>query len=246
MAFLSNPARGVFARDGSVNSDRFDNQLALLDAQRQAAGRKSYFRAFDLQPYDFAPVFTMGYFKKCGRELRPGKAGPVLSAEFPGHVPVGTAGRQWDQFRDPHQPGHDPGSPGPAQRLPGRLPARAGRQQPFLAHGLPGRVELFPAHGKPPEPVPGLFPGPRAHGPGFRGHGPQQQPDPGKPLARPGMGPAHGEHRAQDHPRASRRQAGGRRRRADLDLPGRCRGPGQGLWAGQRMLPAENRAPQSR
>ncbi len=33
LAFLSHPGKGVFAKDGSVNSDRFDNQLAVMDTR---------------------------------------------------------------------------------------------------------------------------------------------------------------------------------------------------------------------
>ena len=66
LVFLSNPGKGAFARDGSVNSDRFDNQLAVLGADGRLLGRKSYSAAFDLQAYDFAPVFAASAFAKSG------------------------------------------------------------------------------------------------------------------------------------------------------------------------------------
>jgi tRNA A-37 threonylcarbamoyl transferase component Bud32/tetratricopeptide (TPR) repeat protein len=66
LVFLSHPGKGVFARDGSVNSDRFDNRLAVLDAQGRLIGQEPYGKAFDLQPYDFAPVYTMSGYREVG------------------------------------------------------------------------------------------------------------------------------------------------------------------------------------
>ncbi|MCU0237301.1 MAG: protein kinase [Acidobacteria bacterium] len=70
LAFLSHPGKGVFARDGSVNSDRFDNQLAVLGADGRLLERKSYSAAFELRAYDFAPVFTNGVFIESGTGTR--------------------------------------------------------------------------------------------------------------------------------------------------------------------------------
>lgn len=66
LAFLSHPGKGVFAKDGSVNSERFDNQMAVLDPRGGLIGQGAYSKIFDLQPYDFAPVFTMSDFKELG------------------------------------------------------------------------------------------------------------------------------------------------------------------------------------
>ena len=66
LVFLSHPGKGVFARDGSVNSDRFDNQLGVIDANGKLLGRESYTRALDLQSYDFASVFSNGVFMEWG------------------------------------------------------------------------------------------------------------------------------------------------------------------------------------
>jgi tetratricopeptide (TPR) repeat protein len=75
LVFLSHPGRGVFAKDGSVDSDRFDNRLAILDKRGMLLGQKSYAKAFDLRPYDFAPVFTMSGY----REVGTGSGGENLS-----------------------------------------------------------------------------------------------------------------------------------------------------------------------
>gem|GEM_PF-3734048 len=66
LIFLSHPGKGVFARDGSVNSDRFDNQLAVLGANGRLLDKKSYSAAFELQAYDFAPMFTNGALVESG------------------------------------------------------------------------------------------------------------------------------------------------------------------------------------
>ena len=60
------PRQGVFAKDGSVNSDRFDNQLAVLGPRGELIGQGAYGKIFELRPYDFAPVFTMSDFKEMG------------------------------------------------------------------------------------------------------------------------------------------------------------------------------------
>ncbi len=66
MVFLSHPANGIFAGDCSVNSDRIDNQLAILDPRGKLIGQASYGNTFNLTAYDFAPVFSMANFKKLG------------------------------------------------------------------------------------------------------------------------------------------------------------------------------------
>ena len=68
MVFLSHPSKGIFAGDCSVNSDRIDNQLAILDPRGRLLGRESYGKTFNLTPYDFAPVFSMANFKKMGND----------------------------------------------------------------------------------------------------------------------------------------------------------------------------------
>jgi len=75
LVFLSHPGKGKFARDGSINSDRFDNRLAVLSERGALLGRESYRNAFDLQPYDFAPVFTMSAYRDVGK----GSGGENLS-----------------------------------------------------------------------------------------------------------------------------------------------------------------------
>ncbi len=66
LAFLSHPGKGVFAKDGSVNSDHFDNRLAVLDRRGALIGQESYSKIFELRAYDFAPVFTMSDFRESG------------------------------------------------------------------------------------------------------------------------------------------------------------------------------------
>ena len=64
MVFLSHPGKGIFAGDSSVNSDRIDNQLAILNPRGKLLGQEPYGKTFNLTPYDFAPVFSMANFKK--------------------------------------------------------------------------------------------------------------------------------------------------------------------------------------
>ena len=74
MVFLSQPGKGIFAADSSVNSYQIDNQLAILDPGGKPLRQESYGKTFNLIPYDFAPVFTMSGFK----DMRSGKDGKNL------------------------------------------------------------------------------------------------------------------------------------------------------------------------
>jgi tetratricopeptide (TPR) repeat protein len=74
LAFLSHPAKGVFARDDSINSDRCDNQMAVLGPNGKLLDQRSYSESFGLRAYDFAPVFNMNSF----REVESEKGGEKL------------------------------------------------------------------------------------------------------------------------------------------------------------------------
>ena len=74
VVFLSQPGKGIFAADSSVNSYKIDNQLAILDPGGKPLRQESYCKTFNLIPYDFAPVFTMSGFK----DMRSGKDGKNL------------------------------------------------------------------------------------------------------------------------------------------------------------------------
>jgi serine/threonine protein kinase/tetratricopeptide (TPR) repeat protein len=64
LAFLSNPSTGIFAKNSSVDSDQFDNRLAVLDKDGRLLDQGSYSRMFTLVPYNFASIFTMFDFKE--------------------------------------------------------------------------------------------------------------------------------------------------------------------------------------
>jgi serine/threonine protein kinase/tetratricopeptide (TPR) repeat protein len=64
LAFLSNPSTGIFAKNSSVDSDQFDDCLAVLDKDGRLLDQGSYSRMFTLIPYNFASIFTMFDFKE--------------------------------------------------------------------------------------------------------------------------------------------------------------------------------------
>jgi serine/threonine protein kinase/tetratricopeptide (TPR) repeat protein len=66
LVFLSQPGKGVFAPNVSVDSDHFDNRLAILDSRGSLVAEGTYSKTFDLRPYDFASVFTMSDFTELG------------------------------------------------------------------------------------------------------------------------------------------------------------------------------------